>query len=67
MLRSSYLVGPAVRPGACHFRRNDPDALSAGFVRPSIHSQPSHRGARSSYDLFKISSINSLPINNHHR
>jgi hypothetical protein len=60
-------VAPVVRPGACQFCRNDPEALSAGFVTAERQSHPSHRRARSICDLFKISGINSLPINNHHR
>jgi hypothetical protein len=44
-----------------------PTSASTGFVTAECHGHPSHRGARSICDLFKISSINSLPINNHHR
>jgi hypothetical protein len=68
---SAPVVAPVVRPGVCQFCCNDFDAVSAGRFGPIVtaahHSHPSHRSTRSICDLFKISSINSLPINNHHR
>ena len=68
---SAAVVAPVVRPGAYQFCRNDLDAVSVGRFGPIVtakhHSHPSHRSTRSICDLFKISSINSLPINNHRR
>ena len=68
---SAAVVAPVVRPGAYQFCRNDLDAVSVGRFGPIVtakhHSHPSHRSTRSICDLFKISSINSLRINHHHR